>query len=82
MLLDSVENDLVIVEKPFTPTSAEADELITIAKNQQRLLTVYHSMCANPGRFHVLIHKLRPPVGCGFSYPFWADRRECSGTDY
>lgn len=35
----------MIVEKPFTPTSAEADELLKIAKDEQRLLTVYHSMC-------------------------------------
>ena len=81
MLLHGIKNDLVIVEKPFTPTSTEADELITIAKNQQRLLTVYHSMCANSGRFHVLTHILRPSMGYGFSYPFWADRQECSGTD-
>lgn len=33
----------VVVEKPFTPTSQEADELITIAKSNDRLLTVYHS---------------------------------------
>ncbi|WP_066838262.1 oxidoreductase [Rufibacter ruber] len=33
----------VIVEKPFTPTSAEADELIQLAKEQQRLLTVFHN---------------------------------------
>lgn len=33
----------VVVEKPFTPTSAEAEELIRIAKKKQRLLTVYQS---------------------------------------
>lgn len=47
MLVHNIKRYTVVVEKPFTPTSAEADELITIAKNQQRLLTVYHSMCTS-----------------------------------
>ena len=34
----------VVVEKPFTPTSKEAYELIAIAEKNQRLLTVYQSM--------------------------------------
>lgn len=34
----------VIVEKPFTPTSQEANELICAAAKVRRLLTVYHSM--------------------------------------
>ncbi len=33
----------VIVEKPFTPTSKEARQLINIAKKHQRLLTVYQN---------------------------------------
>lgn len=33
----------VLVEKPFTCTSEEADELIAIAKNTNRLLTVNHN---------------------------------------
>ena len=33
----------VIVEKPFTPTSKEASELIAIAKQHKRLLTVYQN---------------------------------------
>ena len=33
----------VIVEKPFTPSSKEAGELITLAKEHQRLLTVYQN---------------------------------------
>lgn len=33
----------VIVEKPFTPSSQEADELIAIAKRHDRLLTVYQN---------------------------------------
>lgn len=33
----------VIVEKPYTPTSREASELITIAEKHQRLLTVYQN---------------------------------------
>lgn len=33
----------VVVEKPFTNTTAEADELIALANAQQRLLTVYHN---------------------------------------
>ncbi len=31
----------VVVDKPFTPTSAEASELIRLAREQNRLLTVY-----------------------------------------
>ena len=33
----------VVVEKPFTVTSAEADELIELAEKQDRLLTVYQN---------------------------------------
>lgn len=33
----------VVVEKPFTVNVAEADELIEIAKRQNKILTVYHN---------------------------------------
>ncbi|KAI9710816.1 MAG: hypothetical protein M1812_007364 [Candelaria pacifica] len=33
----------VVVEKPFTPTSKEADELVALAKEHNRLLTVYQN---------------------------------------
>lgn len=33
----------VVVEKPFTNTSAEADELITLARTQNRILSVHHN---------------------------------------
>ncbi|QHL87508.1 oxidoreductase [Nibribacter ruber] len=33
----------VVVEKPFTVTSAEAGELIELAKAQHKILTVYHN---------------------------------------
>ncbi|PUZ26716.1 Predicted dehydrogenase [Chitinophaga costaii] len=33
----------VVVEKPFTITSADADELIAIAAQQKRILTVHHN---------------------------------------
>jgi scyllo-inositol 2-dehydrogenase (NADP+) len=33
----------VIVEKPFSVTTAEAEELISIAKKHDRVLTVYHN---------------------------------------
>lgn len=33
----------VVVEKPFTITSADADELIALAKQQGRILTVHHN---------------------------------------
>ena len=33
----------VVVEKPFTITSAEADELIALAQREKRLLTVHHN---------------------------------------
>src|SRR5580704_14223369 len=33
----------VLVEKPFTITSAEADELIALAKKQNRILSVHHN---------------------------------------
>ena len=33
----------VVVEKPFTPTYKEAQELVELAKRQNRLLTVYQS---------------------------------------
>jgi predicted dehydrogenase len=33
----------VVVEKPFTITSADADELIAVAKQQKKILTVHHN---------------------------------------
>ena len=33
----------VVVEKPFTPTSKEADELIKIAVNRDLFFSVYHN---------------------------------------
>lgn len=36
-------NDVVVVEKPFTPTHQEADELVALAKKQNKLLAVYQS---------------------------------------
>lgn len=48
---------LVVVEKPFTPTFAEAEELIAVARRKKRLLTVYQSK-AFPTRQLVLHHKL------------------------
>lgn len=33
----------VVVEKPFTVSVEEADELIEIARRQQKILTVYHN---------------------------------------
>lgn len=33
----------VIVEKPFTVTSTEADTLVSLARDQQRVLTVHHN---------------------------------------
>lgn len=33
----------VVVDKPFTITTAEADELIVLAKQQNKLLSVYHN---------------------------------------
>ncbi len=36
-------NKHVIVEKPFTPTVAEANQLISLAEKQQKLLSVFHN---------------------------------------
>lgn len=33
----------VVVEKPFTPTSAEADHLIALSKQQKKILTVFQN---------------------------------------
>lgn len=37
-------NKHVVVEKPFTATVQEADELIALAKQQQRVLYVFHNL--------------------------------------
>jgi predicted dehydrogenase len=34
---------IVVVEKPFVTTSAEADRLIDLAKSKGKVLTVFHS---------------------------------------
>ena len=36
-------NKHVVVEKPFTPTVKEAEELTTLAAKQQKILTVHHN---------------------------------------
>lgn len=40
-LLDAGKH--IVVEKPFTVTTAEADELIALAKKKNRVLTVFHN---------------------------------------
>lgn len=35
---------IVIVEKPFTATTAEADKLIALSKKVGKILTVYQSV--------------------------------------
>lgn len=69
---------LVVVEKPFTPTHAEAEELIALAKERGRILTVYQSERARPLRLQarvvitglddttdadLVLVSFRPPVG-------------------
>lgn len=39
---------LVVCEKPFTPTSHEADELVALADKQKKLLAVYQSKSHAP----------------------------------
>jgi hypothetical protein len=34
---------IVVVEKPFVTTSEKADELIALAKEKGKILTVFHS---------------------------------------
>ena len=48
----------VVVEKPFCLTSREADELIAIARDQQRLLTVYQNRRWDPD-FQAIRHAIR-----------------------
>ena len=50
----------VVVEKPFTITVAEADELIGLARQQNRLLTVHHN-----ARWHSDYLTLRKVVASG-----------------
>ena len=38
----------VVCEKPFTPTTQEAEELVALAEKQNKLLAVYQSMCHYP----------------------------------
>lgn len=46
----------VLVEKPFTVTTAEADELIALAKQQKKILTVHHNRRFDSG--HNTVKKL------------------------
>lgn len=50
----------VVVEKPFTITSAEADELIRIAEQKKLLLTVHHN-----ARFHSDFKTVRKVIASG-----------------
>src|SRR2546422_6793007 len=49
----------MVVDKPFTPTLAEAEELVQVAKQQRRIVTVYQDRCVAAawrleiGRAHV-----------------------------
>ena len=38
-----LKNKNVVIEKPFTPTVKEADELIKLAKDKNLVLTIYHN---------------------------------------
>ncbi len=46
----------VVVEKPFVPTVAEAEELIRLAKNENKMLSVYHNRRWEAG--HLTVKKL------------------------
>ncbi|NGF57951.1 Gfo/Idh/MocA family oxidoreductase [Parapedobacter sp. SGR-10] len=50
----------VIVEKPFTNTSAKADELIVLAKDKNLLLSVHHN-----ARFHSDFKTVRKMIASG-----------------
>lgn len=54
------EGKHVVVEKPFTNTTAEADELIALAKEKQLLLTVHHN-----ARFHSDFKTVRKVIFSG-----------------
>lgn len=51
----------VVVDKPFAPTLAEAEELVGIAGRAGRLLTVYHSRRFD-GDFQTVIHLVKSGV--------------------
>ncbi len=53
----------VVVEKPFTITSADADELIALAKQQNRILTVHHNRRFDSG--HNTVKKVLASGGLG-----------------
>src|SRR6201996_1620501 len=53
----------VLVEKPFTVTTAEADELIALAKQQNRILTVHHNRRFDSG--HNTVKKVIAGGGLG-----------------
>ena len=64
-----------MVEKPFTPTSKEAHELIAIAKKHQRLLTVYQSKHVRSYKvaWELLISKkIEDGTSTSSPYPKWS----------
>ncbi len=63
----------LLVEKPLTTTVAEADELVTLARNQQLTLQVGHVERFNPGLASVQ-EKL--------SDPKYIEARRCSGYTF
>ncbi|KAL8948432.1 MAG: hypothetical protein Q9222_005384 [Ikaeria aurantiellina] len=67
----------VMVEKPFVPTSKEADELIVLAKKHQKLLTVYQKFESHFDRYKPSLAgskawKTRPEPGGGAVYDLGA----------
>src|SRR5690606_33822176 len=50
----------VVVEKPFTNTTAEADELIALAKSKGLLLSVHHN-----ARFHSDFKTVKKVISSG-----------------
>ena len=71
----------VVVEKPFTPTSKEAYELIAIAKEEKRLLTVYQSTSTHPSEPIDPNNSHRQEMGQRFPYLIPANQGQHPGPD-
>jgi hypothetical protein len=62
--LELILRATVVCEKPFTPTFKEAEELVTIANKQNKLLAVYQSTSSYLSQLSAIVLNCNANLRC------------------